>query len=241
MTLTLSNEHLDTANKDLHRFLDFLSKRLKRAGGRLHYVWVVELQKKRYVRYGVKALHWHFAVIAPEGALPNVSFNQSAPRWHKYQVVEDGAVVKYRDLVERWGRGQVFSMCAWSASVYGYLGKYFGKDAENIRGYDARWNDLRRWGASQLGFYRFPQWAFDAVREVAEIDEGALDLAIRKEGGRVNFYGFEKVTWPGGTEIVRRVRVYSVRSPWRRLGGDGLTSPARDSWRSVIAVGENNT
>jgi hypothetical protein len=179
------------------------------------YLWVVELQKKRYYKSGVKALHWHFAIICPDGVLPNVRFNQKSKR--KYEVLEQGTLVTTKELYAGWGYGQVFCMRGWSKGVYAYLSKYFTKDYGSLPDYNPEWSKLRRFGSSQVSYFRFPKWAYEAVQEKATLDESYLDFVIRKEGARVNFYGYETYKGFGGEERTREVRVDSIRSPWALL------------------------
>lgn len=215
LTLTLRDDSVDAVNRDLNKFITFLRTRFKRSDSKWYYVWVVELQKKRYRKSGVKALHWHFAIVCPDGALPDVGFRQNM-RPH-YLVKEQGKVITSSDLFDRWGLGQVFCMRAYSRGVYGYLSKYFTKEYDKLPDYNSAWLSLRRFGSSQFGFYRFPQWALDGVQGRARSDSAYLDLAIKREGARVNFYGreLEPSLVIGGTEIRRWIRVDSIRSPWK--------------------------
>jgi hypothetical protein len=214
LTLTLSDENLSTVNRDLNKFVTFLRTRFKRAGVQFWYTWVVELQKRRYKKSGKAALHWHFAIVCPVGSLPDVCFRQKIKP--HYLLKQDGAVVSQADLFARWGKGQVFCMKAYSNKVYGYLSKYFTKEYEKLEGYNLTWSSLRRWGSSQLTYYRFPEWGFDEVMKAAESEPSILDMWIKKEGARINVYCQEKFAWSDGSEHTRFVRVRSFRSPWER-------------------------
>ncbi len=206
---------IDAMNRDIHGFLTWIRNRLNRAGLRFLYVWVVELQLKRFLTYGEKALHWHVVIACPRSALPDVEFVQDAPKGRKYQMREEGEVIKQRDLFKRWGRGHVLCGVRRSPSVYGYLSKYFGKDWISARGARPEWARLRRWGSSQMGHYKFPKWAFDVVDERIGRSEYA-GKKFRKEGGRVNVYEWtEIVCWNGFKLSPAWCKVESFRSPWR--------------------------
>jgi hypothetical protein len=239
LTLTLRSEDAETVNKDLNKFLNFLRARFRRAkdveqiavadseGGEsvcttssgglpMRYVWVVELQKKRYTRTGVLALHWHFAIACPAGALPDVEFR--ADRRVKYVVKEEGTVVTSRELWERWGRGQVLCMRTRCEGVYGYLGKYMAKDYGSLAGYKAEWVNLRRFGASRLSENAYPRWAYEVVTEKGvEYDEF---LWRRRVGGKVQWYGKEDRLIVNGVRYEAMVPLVAIRSPWHVYDAD---------------------
>jgi hypothetical protein len=245
LSLTLCDDQVDAVNKDLANSIHFLRMRFRRrqnveqiavadfeggesvcttaAGGLpFAYVWVVELQQKRYRTKGVKALHWHFAIAAPDGSLPDVKYVQGAPRGRKYELLQDGSVVKSADLGKAWGKGLWHCMRAYSSDVLGYLAKYFTKDYASIKGYKPEWANLRRWGSSQLGHFAYPKWAYEAVEEC---EGGAgTSLVRRRQRGRVSWY---RKAWDFGYEpgsVVRRDQVvHSVKSPWRVVSDSVLT------------------
>lgn len=181
------------------------------------YVWAVELQKRRYLKRGVLALHWHFAIACQEGCLPDVEFRPDK-RPH-YRIKREGELVTVRELWSRWGRGHVFCMRAYSSGVYGYLSKYFAKDYEALEGYKPEWATLRRFGSSQLGHYAYPEWANGAVAG----SQGVLgaDLWRVREGGKVRWYGQEVTEPVPGVQVSKRIPVLCVQSPWQVV--DGLT------------------
>ena len=182
LTLTLRSDDVDKCNRDLNKFLTWLRTRFRRSSKEFYYVWVVELQRKRYTKTGVAALHWHFAIIAPAGALPNVveTWNDGSPK-----NVIDGDVITFAELGKFWGYGFVWSVVA-RANLVRYLRKYFLKDYESLEGYNSDWGKLRRFGASQTGHYKFPAWAFDKVNE--KISQG-FDLHFRKVRGWIVMLG----------------------------------------------------
>ena len=160
LTLTLSDKDLKVCNKNLDRFIKFISMRFKRLGLPFYYAWVVEVQKKRYLKYGKLARHWHFVILAPVGSLPDVEFRQyQVPH---YKIIRDGSIVKNKDLFIRWGYGQVFCKSAWSKNIYGYLGKYLEKQATKGggSGFPVALAS-RRFGSSNFKYFSYPNWAYD--------------------------------------------------------------------------------
>ncbi|MBA7550299.1 hypothetical protein ES705_42810 [subsurface metagenome] len=228
LTLTLRDDESLSVNRELNRFLSFLRMRFKRAGVRLIYAWVVELQKKRYLKYGVMCLHWHFVIVAPAGSLPDVRFLPDARR--HYQVITDGSLITAVELFKRWGRGQVLCGYAWSG-VQKYLGKYFTKDYESLADYKVEWSKLRRFGASQLGLARYPEWAYNELMSLRDDGLNLDSLKIVKTGGKVRLYDIRVDSqWSDGRGDYLRyaghkhfkldlgapylVKVLEIKSPW---------------------------
>jgi hypothetical protein len=196
-----------------------MGTRFRRAGLLWYYLWVVELQKKRYRRYGVKALHWHFAIVAPGGSLPDVHYVKGG-RKH-YQVQAEGSVVSSSDLFDRWGHGQVLCGYAWSG-IGGYLGKYLSKDCESLAGYKREWASLRRFGSSRLGFYGYSEDGYTWLTVLESSGVPVCELRVWKKGSVIHV-GADDPVWVDvhlGYYIDTRVILYEHRSPWRVVGGE---------------------
>jgi hypothetical protein len=194
LTLTLNGSNTNKLNKDLNKFIDFLRKRFDRAGLPFYYVWVVELQKKRYLKYGVKARHWHFVILCSKGALPNVRFDKL--HYPHYKVLNEGSLIKQKDLFERWGYGQVFCKYAWSKDVQGYLEKYFKKGFKSEI-------SLRRFGSSDFSYYAYPKWAYDSILNGSVVYS---DMVLLKKGSTLEIIGLDSQ----GNQI----ESVKIRSPW---------------------------
>jgi hypothetical protein len=179
LTLTLNGFNFDKLNKDLNKFITFLNTRFHRAGLPFYYVWVVELQKKRYLKTGVKARHWHFVILCSKGALPNVHFDKF--HYPHYRVLNEGSLIKQKDLFKRWGYGQVFCKYAWSKDVRGYLEKYFKKDFDGEI-------SLRRFGSSNFGYYAYPKWAYDNILNASVVYS---DVVLLKKGSVLDIVGLD--------------------------------------------------
>jgi hypothetical protein len=236
--MTVRSDAVDAVNESLHRFWGWLGMRFKRNGAEKRYVWVPELQKRRYRKSGELALHWHSAVACAGGSLPDVAYVPDARR--HYQVRHDGAVVSAGELVKGWGYGQV--MCEQAReSLVGYLGKYFGKEYESFKGYKPEWSSLRRFGSSQLGLYGFPRWASDELRLFAENGVPLECLSIRRDGGYVYLY-VDRYRVPRvddgsfcATERVHEL-VYSIKSPWKVVKNP-LEGPSEALERALVKLG----
>jgi len=197
LTLTLSDKSLKVCNKNLNKFIQFLRNRFNRSKLPFYYVWVVELQKKRYLKYGRLARHWHFTILAPVGSLPNVEFRQS--KVPHYKIIKDGSIVKNSELIKRWGYGQVFCKYAWSRDVYNYLGKYLEKqDKEALTS--------RRFGSSNFKYYAYPNWAYDYCVVASKVYK---DFIVDKIGSKLNIIGLD-----GSGGLVEKVK---LNSPYKRV------------------------
>lgn len=178
VTLTLADADIDAGNSQIVRFADWFRHAFK--GLPFAYTWVVELQKRRYKRSGEKALHWHMVLSVPDGSLPHVEKTRNG----RLRLVEDGRIVSNARLIKRWGLGMVFSARVKAPTVYGYLGKYMGKD-RGVRDFDPAWANLRQWGSSQLGVKKWPGWAYRWALGLSERYPAAADLYFRKAGRHV--------------------------------------------------------
>jgi hypothetical protein len=183
LTLSLSGDNLDKLNKDLKKFIDFMSKRFHRKSQVFFYAWVVEVQKKRFWKYGQIARHWHFIILCSYpsgggGALPDVEFRQD--KKPHYKILEDGICISQKELYQGWGYGQILCQKAWSNDIEKYLRKYLDKQgAENL-------GTLRRFGSSRFGYYSYPKWAFDEIMRLSKIYP---DVVVLRKGAQMDIIG----------------------------------------------------
>jgi len=205
LTLTLSDKDLRVCNKNLHKFIDFLQKRFNRSKLPFYYVWVVELQWKRYLKYGKLARHWHFVILAPVGSLPDVEYRKN--QVPHYKIIRDGSLVKNKDLFIRWGYGQVFCKSAWSKNIYGYLGKYLEKQAKKGGGSGFPFAlASRRFGSSNLKYFSYPNWAYDYCVVASKTYK---DFVSIKTGSKLNIIGLD-----GSGGFIEKVE---LKSPYKRV------------------------
>jgi len=208
LTLTLSDKSLKVCNKNLHKFISFLSTRFSRSGVPFYYVWVVELQKKRYYKYGTLARHWHFVILAGPASLPDVEFRQN--KVPHYKVLKEGSIIKNSELIKRWGYGQVFCKYAWSNNVYKYLSKYLEKQAKKGGGSGFPFAlASRRFGSSNFGYYAFPKWAYSECLNASQIYP---DIFISKKGSCLDILGLDSQGC-----LIKGVR---VASPYKRVSDE---------------------
>jgi hypothetical protein len=198
LTLTLEDGEVGAGNEVLHKLFCFMRARFKKAGKKFYQTWVVEFQKHRYKKYGVYANHWHIAIAVEDGTLPwCVEIKENGKR-KRFEIMMDGSIIKNNELHKRWGKGIIFCERV-QTSVYGYLSKYLEKEKPD--------GVVRRFGSSQLGYHKYPQWAFDFVKERMKEYPDLEDFKIRKIKGEVGFYLVEE------NKKLRKVSV--MRSPWR--------------------------
>jgi len=207
LTLTLSDKDLEVCNKNLHKFINLLQMRFRRSKLPFWYVWVVELQWKRYLKYGKLARHWHFIILAPVGSLPVVEFRQyQVPH---YKIIRDGSIIKISELIKRWGYGQVFCKSAWSNNLYNYLGKYLEKQPQKGAGSGFPFAlASRRFGSSNFGYYAYPNWAYDYCVNASKTYN---DFVSIKTGSKLNIIGLDS----SGVFIEKVV----LNSPYKKVFG----------------------
>lgn len=200
LTLTLSTSHMDIESKALNRFLSWLRGRFEARGQRLYYAWVLEYQLKRYAQYGDLVCHWHIAMAAPVGWLPNVKYVQNAVR--HYQVQSEGLVVRSMELFKRWGYGQCLC-CLARGNLQQYLGKYLFKNLEGGQ------SGSRMFSSSMMQWWSFPAWAFGVIKECFVSGLDIVKACLCKgEVGRLL-----RLTVTDGADC----NLLVVRSPWVRV------------------------
>jgi len=213
VTLTLGPDDAGVRSRELNRILDFLRVRCRRAGSEFLYVWVIELQAKRYHRTGKMVPHWHFAIAVAPGGLPDVEFRAGAGR--RYVVKCEGSIVASHELWSEWGYGQVFP-CRAKTRVYGYLSKYLGKEQGGVGDARSIWGSARRFGSSRFGRDAYPQWAREKLECLSRMGVPLDRLRVCCTGGRLRLLERE-VFWAcphSGREAWRWKAVDACRSPW---------------------------
>lgn len=112
LVLTLKEAEREIHYEHLHRVLQFISTRLKRAGSDFKYIAVKEIQKERLERYGEEAIHYHLLCI-----------------YSKAYVFPDG-----KDIGKSWGLGGIKITAPKVRikvnKIVSYIGKYIGKGYE---------------------------------------------------------------------------------------------------------------
>jgi hypothetical protein len=196
LTLTLREEKDDRWVLD--HLMTFMRARFRRKGLDVRYCWVLEIQPERYERTGVAVRHWHLAIACPLGSLPQVRYEEGAKRGSKYVLERDGDIVKQSDLFKVWGQGQTMCKLAYG-SLVGYLSKYLEKGLEGVESL------ARRFGSSVFRWLRFPDWAFEVVREFDQVFDVIRAWLKAGESGRELH-----VDITDGSVMER----YVVRSPW---------------------------
>lgn len=178
LTLTLSSDNHQAITAEISRALKAVTNRFLRAGLQFKYCWVVELQKKRYAETGEYALHWHVAIIAPVGSLPDCYYSYEFPH---YRVNTEGSIITSSDMTKLWGLGQHLC-CKAKGKTYAYLAKYMVKELSE----GVQWSKKsKRFSSSQMSWRAYPQWATIPIENA--IDDG-LDIdshKVVKHGGLV--------------------------------------------------------
>ncbi len=112
LTLTLKEAESEIHYEHLHRVLQFIAARLKRAGSDFKYIAVKEIQKERLEKYGEEAIHYHVLCI-----------------YSKAYVFPDG-----KDICKSWGLGGIKITAPKIRikvnKIVSYIGKYIGKGYE---------------------------------------------------------------------------------------------------------------
>ena len=204
LSLTLSNEQIGYLKRDLDRFLQWLKKKLERKLGKGNFLvlWVPEIQKKRYERDGVMALHWHLAIAAPAGTMPDYYKDKTVPiGTNQLKCRTEGSIITEEAIWKEWKRGMVLCSAA-KEDVTTYLGKYMTKDMED----QPQFKNLRRFGTSrEVVKNAIAAWAAERLIEMDDL--GLLQGRTWKfQRNRILVYEQDK-------------KVMEIRTPWKVYPG----------------------
>ena len=218
LTITQSDVSVDSGFHWITGVMDSMRKQFRRRGLLFFYVAALEIQPKRYRRYGVLASHWH-VVIAHSLAdgLPHGRRLENG----RVEKVRDGSVVTWEWLFKNVKQkfGIYFCCDSWSRSVEDYLGKYLAKD-ELLREFKAKLNRRVRVFASSRFPVEFQMTGLQALEFKALLDDHP-DLAAlfwRRERSSVVGRGKEILDqWACDGSllpVVRYPRVRVIRGDW---------------------------
>jgi hypothetical protein len=152
-------------------------------------VLALEIQPKRYLKYGVLAPHWHVAIACSmAGAFPHAeSWKDEGGRRH-IRKIRDGKIVTWSWLHQNAMQkfGMYFICDAWSKQVYGYLSKYLPKPdllddfkkrvGKKVHVFSSSHFPIE----NKMGFQQWQEYQ-SMVRAEPEI----ADLYWRREGSRI--------------------------------------------------------
>ena len=222
LTITQSDVSVDSGYRWVTSVLGSMRKQFRRRGLSFFYVAALEIQPKRYRRYGVLASHWHIVIAhSLAGALPH---GRRLENGH-VEKVRDGSVVTwdwlFRNVKQKFG---IYFCCdSWSRSVEDYLGKYLAKD-ELLKEFKAKLGRRVRVFASS----RFPvEFQMNGLQELEfkELLDDHPDLAAlfwRREKSCIVGRGKEVLDrWAcegSLLPVVRYPRVRVIRGDWIAAG-----------------------
>ena len=221
LTITQSDLSLDTGYHWVTDVLHNARRVCNRRGVLLFYVAALEIQPKRYVKYGVLAPHWHIAIAhSLADAFPHADRVEVNGRL-RVRKVRDGSVITWDWLKENVKQkfGLYFCCDCWSRNVEDYLGKYLAK-SELLKEFKEKLGRRVRVFASS----RFPvehQMTWFQKKDYGDlmIEHPDLeDLYWHREGASIVGRGKEVVSYVGWDgeqrEKVRFPRVRVIRGEW---------------------------
>ena len=217
LTITQSDELLD-GSRWITSVMDKMKKAIERSGGKMYYVAALEIQPKRYIKYGVIAPHWHLAIACSSpGLLPHGKRLEN----RHVQKVREGKIITwdwlYKNIRQKFG--MYFCCDSYSHNVFDYLGKYLAKG-------DPLLDLIRQTGKKVRVFSssRFPveyQMSSDQKREyqgIIQENPELENLYTRCEGSQIVLRGKEVIEheWESGYVFrqVKYPKVVSISGAW---------------------------
>ena len=232
LTITQSDVSVDSGYRWITDVMRGMRQMFVRRGLHFFYVAALEIQPKRYVKYGVLASHWHIAIAhSLDGALPHSDRVEVNGRL-RVRKVRDGSVVTWDWLLANVKQkfGLYFCCDCWSRNVEDYLGKYLAK-SELLKEFKEKLGRRVRVFASS----RFPvehQMTWFQKKDFGDlmIEHPDLeDLYWHREGASIVGRGKEVVpyvAWNGEErEKIRYPRVRVIRGEWVLPPRDGFSIP----------------
>lgn len=222
LTVTQSDVSVDSGFHWITGLMHAMRENFRRRGLSFFYVAALEIQEKRYRRYGVLAAHWHIVIgHSLAGALPH------GRRLENGYVgkVRDGSVITwdwlFKNVKQRFG---IYFCCdSWSRSVEDYLGKYLAKD-ELLREFKAKLGRRVRVFASSRFPVEFQMNGLQALefKELLDDHPDLVDLFWRREKSCIVGRGKEVLdAWAcdgSCLPVVRYPRVRVIRGDWIAAG-----------------------
>jgi len=222
LTVSQSDVSVDSGFRWVTAVMGSMRKQFRRRGLAFFYVAALEIQPKRYRRYGVLAPHWHIVIAhSLADALPH---GERLKNGH-VKKVRDGSVITWdwlrKNVKQKFG--MYFCCDAWSRSVEDYLAKYLAKD-ELLKEFKAKLGRrVRVFASSQLPV----EFQMDGLQglEFKELLSDHPDLAElfwHRERSSIVGRGKEILDrWAcdgSVSRVVRYPRVRVIRGDWIAAG-----------------------
>jgi len=218
LTITQSDVSVDSGYRWVTSVLGSMRKQFRRRGLSFFYLAALEIQPKRYRRYGVLAPHWH--IVIGHSLVDALPHGERLKNGH-VKKVRDGSVITWdwlkRNVKQRFG---MFFCCdAWSPSVEGYLAKYLAKD-ELLREFKGRLGRRVRVFASSRLPVEFQMTGLQELefKELLDNYPDLGDLFWRRERSCIVGRGKEVLDqWAcegSPSPVVRYPRVRVIRGDW---------------------------
>jgi len=187
--LTLTCSDVNGGEKYFKQVMDSMRHAVVRAGYVFKFVWVLEVQPKRYIKTGELARHWHI-VLASDGVgvFPHAKYHKERPRGRKYEKIRDGSVITFDWLHTHTLQkiGQYFCMDGYSRGLYRYLLKYLeGNDLiDELRTSSNK--KIRTFGGSSVAVvHQMTEHQSLEFSRLVSSDASFADLNFHREGSRI--------------------------------------------------------
>ena len=232
LTITQSDLSVDTGFRWITRTMQDMRQLFVRRGLSFFYVAALEIQPKRYVKYGVLAPHWHIAIAhSLADSLPHAD-RVDVNGCLRVRKVRDGSVVTWDWLLANVKQkfGMYFCCDSWSRNVEDYLGKYLAK-SELLKEFKEKLGRRVRVFASsrfpvehQMTWFQKKDYS-DLIIEHPDLE----DLYWHREGASIVGRGKEVVSYLGWDdsprEKIRYPRVRVIRGEWVIPSNDSSVLP----------------
>jgi hypothetical protein len=238
LTITQSNKSVEDGYRWITSVMAAMKKNFDRRGQLFYYVAVLEIQPKRYQKYGVLAPHWHIAIATSEPeALPHAVRQVDG----HIKKVRNGKIITwdwlYRNVNQKFG--MYFCCDCWSRQIYDYLAKYLAKgdllgDFRRMVG-----RRVRVFSLSRLDVSYFMTWfQKQEFTRLVESEPIYGEMYMRRNGSRINLCSKETIEnyeFDGHSSVKIYYRIlHTIMGEW--VSADHNRNDERDRANPLVAV-----
>lgn len=239
LTLTVGDAYSEATYAWVSTIVHAIVERFRRRKLPVYFVGVLEIQPKRYAKWGQLAPHWHLVFAAPAGSFPHGRYDVvgewRGKRKQHYFEEREGEVITFDFFKKQWKlkHGQFFVCDAWSRDIMGYLGKYLDKTDPLFEEMKKQNGKLRRFNTSKFPLeFQLDAYQMGQLYGLWIEEPDSKDLYWRRCDNRLVGYGKEvrEVGKELGWNLRKSVFVPVMRIPseWQIYSpvvGESLSPP----------------
>lgn len=219
LTFSLSDENIEIDARAINRVVGDMCQVVRRAGYKIFYLKVVEINPRRFLKYGKLVRHFHLVVMTNcKDAFPHAKKSDVSGRIVK---VRDGKIITFDWLLKNAKQklGIYFCCDAWSRNIYDYLGKYLSKPGlmDEFKKQHGKRVSVFSSSVLPIDFKMDSAQSTDYYKLLAGFPD-AVDLYWRREGSRIvgRAKSVDEKYFEDGSSVVKisYPKILTIPSEW---------------------------